>query len=1771
MKNAKLLLILIIFSLSYIGYGQVSENFDGWTDNSYGGISTYSGPSGNWETNNSICAPNNARTGNAIRFNDNSGENEYLLYSGLDGNGKDNGIGDISFWYRHWSGNASNVQFQVQYSNDGTNWNNAGGIVSATSTTYNQFTTTVNITGDDYFIRVISIDDAERLMIDDFLITDYTVAPSDLVISGTEDHGSSCIGVAATTIQYTITNNDTSVALGVAVNSNNSEYVISGLSSTNIIPSGTATFNVTYTPTTVGPSTATITVSSSTTTNATIDLTGSGVSVPTINTQPNNQLVTEPETASFSVTATNANSYQWQVSTNGGSTFTNVTTGTGGNTANYTTENTISTMDNYQYQCVVTNSCGSITSGTAILDVLPISEVILNSNNPATAASTIVQAEDNHVIYQFDLAVTAATSNAELTSVDFTTSGSYAASNITNFKLWYDTTSTFNASTSIFLENLTTGLGTGTHTFSGLNQTINTGSTGYFFITTDIPCTATAGNTIQVDALTIANLTFISANKSGTAYSSELHTFISATPNNVTGHFLSDCENGNTTVNWTDPAGCSDNILIFATDTSFSTLTPTGNGSAYTANTIFGNGTAFDGGFCIYKGTGNTETITGLTNGTNYTYKIFTRNDLLWSTGVIIDCTPNITYCDAGPTSTTDSEIENVILVGENNSISNDTSGICTGATGGEVSDFTAMSADLAAGSSYSLSVEFGDCNDGSQYSGAGGVWIDWNNDGDFNDTNETIGTLDVAVNTGNIIETFSINVPSGQTIGNYRMRIVQEEGGDLNSISPCGTFSWGAVEDYTIEVISACIATHSITSIYPSSGPVNTNVTVNGSNFSNLTTATFNGLTATIVSQTSTTLVITIPPGATTGNLEIFDDLSCSTATPFNIIESSGNCNSATNLMITEVFDNNGGSLGYIEIYNGTNTTIDLTEYRISRYGDLTNTVPTYSYNFPTTGVGSSIASGDVLVGKISSDAGGAEDFNFGGNGFNDNDRLELIHIATSTVIDDFHDSIVQSVGYVYRRNVNISNPNPNYDSAEWTTATSGSTSDLGNFSTTSTGVTPSITSQPNVTSTCDNATFAITAAAGNSGTLTYQWLYNDGTTTSWFNVTDAAFSSGVVTGETTNTLSISGFDLTNYQFYCLVTEDGACAIASNAARSNPMSTTWNGTWSNGVPNIATQAIINADYDTATNGSFSACSLIINNSGSGFTVTISNNTYIEVENNVVNNGEIIVQHSGSFVQNNDLSTFTNTATGLSRVTKLSAFANDWLEYTYWSSPVVNETIGNALSPADPNRRFRFRAENFEDNYAETNNTNPVINMQDDEDDNGNDWVLVSGTDVMNPGTGYAATLSTTSYNPPMAGAPLRVAHTFSGEFNNGIIPVTIYKNDNIVNDKNWNLVGNPYASAISIPDFFAENVYSTTNTTGTIDGVIYYWSHQNPPLSTNNGNSQNNFSQSDYVMINEMGGTIAGDHNGDGTIDANDTPDEFIPSGQGFYITYNHDAPGTASSISSLDTGASIVENTIVFNNAMRVTGNNSLFYKNASQPIETNKLWLNLTTDTGVFSQLLVGYKQGATNGLDPASFDAIRNRSTGNQTFFYSIIENSNLNYAIQGKAPESLTIDEVIPLGIYTSITNSATFTISISHFEGDFLNNNTIYLKDNYEGVIHDLSASNYNFTTTNGEFRDRFEVVFNANSLAVEAFSTNETNLTIVELQDDNVQFSLSGNSNLKIEAVRIIDVLGRELYNFRGSENTEVYNLSKLSTSTYIAQITLSNGKIIAKKAIKK
>src|SRR5947207_981859 len=86
-----------------------------------------------------------------------------------------------------------------------------------------------------------------------------------LDITGATDHGSSCVGTAATTLTYTITNSGNAQADGVTVTSDIPEFVVSNLSITTIAANGgTVTYQVTFTPSAAGSRSATITVASTT-------------------------------------------------------------------------------------------------------------------------------------------------------------------------------------------------------------------------------------------------------------------------------------------------------------------------------------------------------------------------------------------------------------------------------------------------------------------------------------------------------------------------------------------------------------------------------------------------------------------------------------------------------------------------------------------------------------------------------------------------------------------------------------------------------------------------------------------------------------------------------------------------------------------------------------------------------------------------------------------------------------------------------------------------------------------------------------------------------------------------------------------------------------------------------------------------------------------------------------------------------------------------------------------------------------------------------------------------------------------------------------------------------------------------------------------------------------------------------------------------------------------------------------------------------------------
>jgi hypothetical protein len=817
-------------------------------------------------------------------------------------------------------------------------------------------------------------------------------------------------------------------------------------------------------------------------------------------------------------------------------------------------------------------------------------------------------------------------------------------------------------------------------------------------------------------------------------------------------------------------------------------------------------------------------------------------------------------------------------------------------------------------------------------------------------------------------------------------------------------------------------------------------------------------------------------------------------------------------------------------------------------------------------------IADGDTYVVAIGStdatdpEGGFTADAFFGINGINDNDNIRLYTNdgVTETWIDVWGDTsvapfTVAASGYTYRRqNIGITVPRvaswgaPGNMQNDWDVVTPVDYSDIGLFDF-STGIPPSITTEPvSVVTSCDlTASFTLTAAQGFAGgfPLVYQWYVSVPGNTGWTALTNNAIYSGV----TTATLTISNtIGLDNYQYYCQVRENAVtCFTASQAVRLTTQSTTWiaPGVWDHGAPDINTIAVLDFDYTTGLAGSFSACKLFVNASAD---LEISNATFVLVDSDLTVDGSILVEPYGSFVQNDDAGLVAGdvlTIPNKITVQKETAILNSPQEYTYWSSPVSGETIANGLSESAVQRRFWFNGQNYRDSTRETNNNNATVAGQDDIDDDANDWQFANGAMTMLPGVGYAATHSAAGF----IGPGIQYIYTFEGPFNNGIYNVPIYRNDAEMNDNNWNFIGNPYPSAINADLFLTANTSIDQNAgPGATNGAIFFWSHNTASDGNTNGNEVLNYSQSDYAIINGTGEAAGGD----GIV-----PNRFIPSGQGFFVSMSDAAPSTPS--------GSVQTTDVVFNNSMRVTGNNDQFFRTSNSTLP-NKIRLNLTSDNGVFNQILVGYIEGATDADDGMYYDAYKNLSTNANALLYSLIDpNADKKFAIQGKSPNSLSLDEVIPLGFYTTITEATIYTLSIAQLQGEFMTTNTIYLKDHVRQTIHNLSESAYNFTSETGEFNYRFEVVFQPEALSVIENEIDSNGLTIIELPNGNVKFSV-GNS-LTITTIEIIDLLGRTLYRLTAENAIEIVELNNLSQTVYLAKVSLSNGQTITKRAVKR
>ena len=152
---------------------------------------------------------------------------------------------------------------------------------------------------------------------------------------------------------------------------------------------------------------------------------------PAITTQPANQTVTAGQNAQLTVGASGnpTPTYQWQVSTNGGTSWADLTNGTysGVTSATLTLTSSTAGLNAYQYRCVATNSAASVTSSVATLTVYgpaSLTPTALRFAATKTAASstftTVTSAQV--VTVTFAGAASAWTASADQTWVQITSS-----------------------------------------------------------------------------------------------------------------------------------------------------------------------------------------------------------------------------------------------------------------------------------------------------------------------------------------------------------------------------------------------------------------------------------------------------------------------------------------------------------------------------------------------------------------------------------------------------------------------------------------------------------------------------------------------------------------------------------------------------------------------------------------------------------------------------------------------------------------------------------------------------------------------------------------------------------------------------------------------------------------------------------------------------------------------------------------------------------------------------------------------------------------------------------------------------------------------------------------------------------------------------------------------------------------------------------------------------------------------------------------------------
>nr|WP_321231937.1 T9SS type A sorting domain-containing protein [uncultured Psychroserpens sp.] len=356
------------------------------------------------------------------------------------------------------------------------------------------------------------------------------------------------------------------------------------------------------------------------------------------------------------------------------------------------------------------------------------------------------------------------------------------------------------------------------------------------------------------------------------------------------------------------------------------------------------------------------------------------------------------------------------------------------------------------------------------------------------------------------------------------------------------------------------------------------------------------------------------------------------------------------------------------------------------------------------------------------------------------------------------------------------------------------------------------------------------------------------------------------------------------------------------------------------------------------------------------------------------------------------------------------------------------------------------------------------------------------------------------------AGNGYRSASTNSSTFTfEGLVETTTITQSIVISGPNspeWNLIGNPYTSYISLADFLTTNNSEFDPVTS---GVYGY------DGDTSDG----------WEIWNQA------------YSDAN--PGSVITPGQGFFVASK--------------TGGG----TVTFNPSIRSIGTTDDFIlgRVGNQTLAHLKLQMS-KTDASYNTDIY--FNDNATLDMDSGYDSGIFGGNAPQFALYSHLVENnSGLNLAVQSVNYSALN-NVVIPLGVNANQGEQLTFSILDTDIQSDV----DIYLEDTVTNVITLLNTSEYIFTpNVNLSGTGRFFLRFSGDAL-----STSEDNFDTVQIYTTKTPKTLFIKGILSTNTTaKIYDIQGRLILNtlLDSSTNNNHVDISNITPGVYI--VNLNNG----------